>query len=103
MPSKTGTAARMASVKKRLMIVGGDLGSARKMWWISGLFEYRSGGDGTAGGALWSGWMLRSKVCRLNGVDEPNDASTMEALRGLLLVRSWYGKSFCVYSHIGSA
>ena len=57
------------------MIVGGDLGSARKMWWISGLFEYRSGGDGTAGGALWSGWMLRSKVCRLNGVDEPKDAS----------------------------
>lgn len=50
----SGSAARMASVKTSERIFGGDFGSARKMWWISGLLLYRSGGDGTATGALGS-------------------------------------------------
>ena len=87
----------------RLMILGGEVGSPRKMWWISGLRVYRSGESGAAGGALASVWTVRSKTFWLKGVEEPNEASTTDTLRGLELVRSWYGRSFCVCNHKKSA
>lgn len=70
------------------------------MWWISGLLAYRSADGGEVGGAAASVSILRLKTCLSKGVEDPNDPKTMEALRGLLLVDSWYGRSFCVCSHI---
>jgi hypothetical protein len=88
-PARIGRVARTASVNTRLTIRGGDFGSSRKMWWISGLAAYLSGAGGAAGGALASAWIVMSKTFLLKGVDEPKDASTIDALRGLELVRSW--------------
>jgi hypothetical protein len=35
-PARTGSVARTAARNKIEMIAGGDFGSARKTWWISG-------------------------------------------------------------------
>jgi len=85
-----------ASVKTNEMIFGGDFGSSRKIWWISGLLVKRSGGEGIASGALASLATARLKVCLLSGVEEPNDAIRIEACAGFELVRNWKGRSFCV-------
>lgn len=39
-------------------------------------------------GVFGSLWIVRSKACWLNGVDEPKDARMIEPLRGCGLVNS---------------
>ena len=40
---------------------------------------------------------VTAKAAVFSGVEEPNDARTMDALRAWLEVRSWMGRSFCVF------
>jgi hypothetical protein len=83
----------MISTKTALMKVGGERGSSRNLWWISGLLVYRSGGVAAVGALFWSCWILSVKASWLYGLDEPKEPMTIDALSGFALVRNWMGKS----------
>jgi hypothetical protein len=82
------------------MILGGDFGSERKMWWISFSAAYRSGFAGIASGTLGSRVTLISNALLLNGVEEPKDPMTIDAAIGFDEVRNWNGRSFWAYAQL---
>jgi hypothetical protein len=79
---RMGSAARTASVKIKVRIFTGELGSARKIWWISGRAEYRAEGVSAAGVEPSVGIEME-KTPDLNGVEVPKLPITMEARRGV--------------------
>jgi hypothetical protein len=60
-----GSAAATKAENTRLMILGGDCGSSRKMWWISLSAAWRVGFAGRASGTLGSRVTWRSKALAL--------------------------------------
>lgn len=93
---RTGRAARTARVKTRVMILGGDLGSVRKMWWISGRDLYRTGDCGTVTGAAGSVATVSLKDGEEKPVEEPNEAMVRIADNGFLEARNCAGSSLAV-------
>ena len=59
---RMGMVARTVAVKKSEIILGGDFGPARKMWWISSSLPYRRGLSGAGIGLEESCWSFRLKT-----------------------------------------
>lgn len=79
------------------MIIGPLLGSDLKMWWISGNCPYLNGFSYVGRGVLGSNVNSRLKTWLLNAWEVPKEARSRVAVRGLVEVRSWTGRSFCVF------
>lgn len=93
--NSAGTVASTASANTIEMIMGGFLGSDRKMWWISASLPYRSGFSGTSTAAVGSSLTLKSKTGVTEPSEEPKDAIIRLAERGPSERSSWPGRSFC--------
>ncbi len=78
-PSRVGRAAITAPANTSVTIFGGLLGSALKVWRISGSLPYLSGLSGAANGAFGSSLTFKSKTWLLYGFEEPKDAMTSMA------------------------
>lgn len=76
----------------------GFLGSARKMWWISGSLPYRSGFSSLVDEAVDSVSIAKVKAWLLYPVEEPKLAITMLARRLRGERRKAVGRSLCVRS-----
>ena len=96
-PNTIGSVVIAAIVKNNTMTMFGLLGSALKIWWISGNLPYLKGFSPCVGGALGSSAMAKENAGELYPVDEPKEPITMEAESEEELRRNWVGRSFCVW------
>ena len=83
-------------MKIKLKTFGGDFGSGRKMWWISGLTVYLSCAGALDEAARGSDSRLNSKTFELYGSDEPKEAMTRRTSSARSLARSGRGISLRV-------
>lgn len=80
--NRAGRQVSTAAVNTSVMIFGGDLGSERKMWWISFCASYRTLFSDDGKGLAGSGFISTRNASPEYGVDDPKLPITMEAFRG---------------------
>lgn len=94
-PNRIGKVAKTAPEKNKEIMMFGFLGSARKIWWISGSFPYRSGFSSLVEEPDESVSIANVNALLLYPAEEPNDAMTMLASRLRGERRKAAGRSFC--------
>jgi hypothetical protein len=82
--NRPGKAARTAAVKTSESILGGERGSSRNMWWISGSAEYRAATGAAGVGEAVGAVIVKEKAVDFNAFEDPKLPITIEAWSGFL-------------------